>query len=132
MPIGNTSPYRSTIPGIDCVQGVWTGGGAAANCTRAAGDWNRGIASVNYNAATGKYLVTFIDVGTQIVWGRCEVMGAAGAAGKQVNVVRSTFNATAKTVQIEVWDTATPSLVDLAATDKLCLKFEFSKNNPAT
>lgn len=129
---GSCSPVVSSLNKFE-VGGVWTGAGAAASCTQVSTDWNRGIASVAYNAATGKYLVTFYDCGQQILPGTdVKVCRAAGAAPLLVNVVLSTYSATAKTVEIEVWDVdSTAVLTDLAATDKLLLSFHFSVNKPS-
>jgi len=130
MPLGNLSPCRSTVPDTQTVRGVWTGGGAAANCTKAATDVSKGIASVNYNAATGKYLITFTDVGSAILDGEVNIMRPAGTAPLQANVVFGSLDRSAKTLQFEVWDTATPSLTAVALTDKLCITVVFSKNGP--
>jgi hypothetical protein len=129
---GSCSPIVSSLNKFE-VGGVWTGGGAAASCTQVSTDWNRGISSVAYNAATGKYLVTFLDCGQQILPGsEVKVCRAAAAAPLLVNIVRGTYSATAKTVEIEVWDVdATAALTDLALTDVLLLSFHFSVNKPS-
>jgi hypothetical protein len=128
-------PKRSTIPSVICVQGVWTGAGAAANCTHSpADDWSQGIASVNYNAATGKYKITLTQRGQQIVGGHVEVCGAAGATKKTVHIIRSTYSTSAQTVEIEVWTEGTeavaPALVDLATTDKILICLELAAAKP--
>lgn len=130
---GSCSPVISSLNKFE-VGGVWTGGGAAASCTQSSADWNRGIASVAYNAATGKYLVTFTDCGEQILPGsKVEVCRAAAAAPLLANIVRGSYDASAKTVEIEVWDVdSTAALTDLAATDKLLLSFHFSVNKPVS
>lgn len=134
MSLGNAFPVRSTIPDTVKVQGVWTGGGAAANMTKATADWNRGIASVAYNAATGKYKVTFVDCGQQLIGGHAECVSTTGVITKRVSIIRSSFSASAKTVEIEVWTPATElvasALVDLVDTFKVMLSFEFAKNGP--
>lgn len=132
---GSSSPIVSALNKFE-VGGVFTGGGAAASCTKATADWSRGISSVTYNAATGKYLVTFVECGEQILPGTVvDVFRPAGAVPLEVNVVRGSYSASAKTVQIEVWTSGTdlvaPALVDLATTDKLMLSFHFSVNKPS-
>ena len=134
MSTGNSFPVRSTVPDTVRVQGVWTGGGAAANCTKAAADWNRGIASVNYNAATGKYKITFVDVGQQIVYAHVECFSTTGVLTKDVAVIRGSFSVSAKTYEIEIrtkaTDVAAAALVDLITTFGLMITFEFAKNGP--
>ncbi len=126
MTIGNAFPVRSTIPDLIEVAGVWTGGGAAADCTHAAADWNRGIASVAYNAATGKYLVTFVDCGQQIVKYSIQVEGDTGVDPVVGMVVAGSYSQSAKTVALEFGAT----LIDLLTTNKLHLSFTFAKNGP--
>lgn len=134
MSMGDAFPVRSTIPDTVKAQGVWTGGGAAANMTQAAADWNRGITSVAYNASTGKYLITFTDVGQQVVGGHIECISTTGVINKDVSIVRASLSTSAKTLEIEVWtratDTAAAALVDLATTFKLMITVEFAKNGP--
>ena len=129
MSIGNASAVRSTIPGVHKVQGVWTGGGAAANCTHAAADWSKGIASLNYNAATGKYKITFTDVGQQIVGHNIRVCGLTGVDQVTVNLLRGTFSSTAKTVEVEFSDLA-GTLLDLLTTDKVLVDVDFVRMAP--
>ena len=96
------------------VMGVWKGGGAAANCTRVLG---RGVSSVNYNAATGQYKITFAEVGegTQPLVSM-NVQAAAGAAS--TFVARPTvYSASGKTLTFDVTDVATPTNHDLALTE---------------
>ncbi len=125
MPIGNAFPHRNTIPGLKTVGGVWTGGGATTSCTQAATDWNRGIVSVAY-VSTGKYTVTFQDVGQQIVDYNINVDGAAGVDPVVGMLVTGSFSATAKTCSIEFGAT----LIDLLTTNKLYLSFTFATNGP--
>lgn len=134
MSTGASYPVRHTIPDVVTVGGVWTGGGAAANMTKATGDWNQGIASVAYNAATGNYRITFVDVGQQIIFAAVTCVSTTGVICKDVEVLRSTFSTSAKTLDIEVWtratDVAAAALVDLLSTFKLLIKVEFAKNGP--
>lgn len=135
MALGNAFPVRSSIPDTIRVLGVWTGGGAAANMTKATADWNRGIASVAYNAATGKYLITFTDVGQQIVAYNISCTSTTGVIPKNVALLRNTFSASAKTVEIEIRTPATEAvataLVDLLTTFKICIDVTFAKNGPS-
>lgn len=125
----NAFPKRTTVPGLTQVQGVWTGGGAAANCSKAAADHNEGIASIAYNAATGLYLVTFTDVGQQLVYASCEVAGLTTVAPVKASVIRGSYSRSAKTCQVEFYDHA-GALIDLLTTDKVMCKFEFSNFAP--
>lgn len=133
MALGNGSNIKTSLPGVRKVQGVWTGGGAAANCTKASGDLSQGISSVAYNAATGKYKITFTDVGQQIVGGSVEVMRAIATTTPMVaNIGRATFSRSAKTVEFYVTQlsAATNPLTDLLTTDKVCINIEFGSVGP--
>ena len=129
MSLGNSYPTRSTIPNTDIVRGVWTGGGAAANCTKAPADWSRGIKSITYNAATGKYLVTFVDAGQQYVGGGIDVCGVSGGAKKYAHILRSTYSPSAKTVQVEI-QTGAGVLADLLTTEQIVCEFVLVTNKP--
>jgi hypothetical protein len=132
--MSSASTLRSTLPGVVAVKGVWTGAGGVANCTVATGDWSKGIRSIAYNAATGKYKITLTARGQQIVGGHIEVCGAAGATKKIVHIIRSTYSPSAQTVEIEVWTQGTeavgPALVALATTDKLLVSLELAQSKP--
>lgn len=114
------------------VCGTWTGGGAAANCSKADADHSAGITSVAYDGATGKYVITLKEWGQQLLPGsHIEVHRAAGAAPLVVNIVRAiTVSGDSATVNFEVWDMATPSLVDLETTDTIGINLAFSKTKP--
>lgn len=127
----NASTIRSTVRGLTRVQGVWTGGGAAASCTKAAADHNDGILGVAYNVATGKYKVAFSDVGQQIVFADCKVCGLTGVPPVTANVLRGTYDRAAKTVEVEFYDLA-GALIDLLVTDKVLCVFEMSNFAPDT
>lgn len=126
MSIGNAFPVRSTVPDTVRVQGTWTGGGAAADCTVTAGDWNRGIESFKYNSATGKYKITFRDCGQQIIDYSLKVEGDTGVDPVHASVIAGTFSSSAKTVEVEFGAT----LIDLLTTNKIHVTFEFAKNAP--
>ena len=133
MSLGSANLVRSTL-GKQGVGGVWTGGGAAANCSKSSSDWSSGITSVNYNAATGKYRITLSQFGQQLVGGDIKVCRAAGDAPLLANIVRSTLTVSspdAATLDFEVWDVdATAALTDLATTDKLLVNLEFASAAP--
>lgn len=129
MSIGNATEVRSTLPGVHKVQGVWTGGGAAQNCTHVAADWSRGVASLDYNGATGKYLLTFTDVGQQIVGHNIRVCGQTGEDPVEVNLLRGTFSTTTKSVEVEFSD-LTGALLDLLSTDKVLIDVDFVRFAP--
>ena len=127
MSLGNAFPVRSTVPDLTVVTGLWTGGGAAADMSVTSGDWNKGIASVAYNAATGKYLITFVDVGADIV--HCEAKVHRPTSGDDPigsNILIGTFSRTAKTVEVEFGAT----LVDIDTDEKVSFFFLFAKNSP--
>lgn len=129
--IGQCYPDYSTVPFTEVI-GVWKGGGAAANCSVNSGDWNRGIQSVNYNGATGKYRITFIAVPGQAVVGFvgsvARVTGVTNALA--VKMVVGTYSTSARTLDIEICDGSTPVGVDLATTDRLMLNIKFAPFPP--
>ncbi len=126
MPNGNGFPVRTSIPNVFRVQGKFTGGGAATSCTVTSGDWNRGIASLAYNSATGKYLMTFTDCGQQIVGWGISVSVLTGVDPVIGSIIEATYDATLKTVQVEFGAT----LIDLLTTQKVYVWVEFSKTPP--
>lgn len=128
MPLGNNYPVKSSIPDVVEVTGVFTGAGAD-DFTQTSGDWCKGIDSVTYEAAVGKFLITFNDVGYQIIGADVEVMRPDGTAPLKANVVRGSFSQSAKTVQVQFWDMATPSLANPASTDRICITIKFAKQS---
>lgn len=104
-----------------------TGGGAAANMTIASGS---GIASVAYNAATGKYLVTLNQIpttttGATLIGAHGTILGATGdnPDAASVNIVKGSYSSAAGTIQVEIFNavTGTVALADLATTKQLSL-----------
>ncbi len=93
----------------------WLGGGAAANCTRVTGS---GITSVNYNAATGCYLITLTGRYTSLECGSFHVLAATGAAAQFV-VHPISYSAANGTLSIIVNDVAVPAAHDLALTEEI-------------
>lgn len=128
MSLGNASVVRSTYPDDTHVRGLFVGGGAAASCTKDLVVGAKGIISMAYSGATGKYLITFLDVGITIMDITGTISRAANTAPLVMKPVLSTFSASAKTVSVEIWDLATPTLTDLLTTDKICLNITFIKN----
>ncbi len=129
MSLGNAYPSRTSVPGLQKVQGVWTGGGAAADATHSAGDWSKGIASVVYTA-TGKYTIAFTDVGQQIVGHKITFGQATGVNPLSYIVVNGSFSTTTKSVDVEFSASDSGTLTDLLVTDKLYIEFEFAKQAP--
>lgn len=133
--IATKAPVRSVLS-EEKVAGVWTGGGAAADCTHTSTDHSQGITSVAYNAATGKYLITLSQWGQQLLPGSSiTVHRAAGAAPLVVNLIRTITVASdnqSATIAFEVWDMATPSLIALATTDKVLISLVFARTKPVT
>lgn len=130
MSLGQAHLDKSTLPGLIHVQGVWTGGGAASAMTHTSTDWSRGIVSIAYNSATGKYLITFTDVGQQIVGDSCKVWTASGDKPWTAVVIRSSLSTTAKTVEVEIWDQDGDALSDLGTSQKLAVDITFAPAAP--
>lgn len=130
MAAGQRYPKRTVVPASWSATGVFTGGGAAANCTKTTGAIQGGIASVNYNAATGKYRITFHDVGQQVLRVLATVGRADAAVPLFVIPIHSSFSRANKTLDINVRTEA--ALTDLAATDQLQLEVTFTDIGPNT
>ena len=126
---GAQYPYMGTAgqPKRTCER--WQGGGAATSCTSVAKASGRNIASVAY-VSTGRYTVTFRNVGAQWLGISGMVAAAAGAANSfLVREVVGSYSATAKTVDITICDLATPSLHDLATTEFVRLDAEWNDSD---
>lgn len=109
------------------LRGRWQGGGAAANCTRLSG---RHITSVNYNGATGQYIVTFGSVGEVFLGAFLNVQGAAGAATSFL--ARPTaYSAASRTLTFDVTDLATPTNHDLGLTEVVTIDAEWDDSDAA-
>lgn len=130
MALGNAYTQRSTIPGATEVGGVWTGGGAAADMTNdETTAWNRGIVSVAYNAATGKYLMTFTDVGQQVIGFSACVASATGDGPLFITPVKGSLSTSAKTLAVECND-GSGTLTDLPATAEVQFNVKFAQQKP--
>ncbi len=108
--------------------GVWTGGGAAADCTHVATDWSKGIASVVYTAATGCYTITFTDSYHSIVGYSLKCSQQTGVDPVVGTVRNGTFSSATKSVVVEINTAGT--LTDLLTTDKLFIDFTFARFPP--
>ena len=124
MSLPNASPMRLAEPNTQHCIAKFNGGGAAANWSKLDGD---GISSVTYNAATGKFKINFTDVGVSILSAAGVGHRATGSAPLHVGFVPGTLSIANKTVDIEVWDMATPSLVDPATTVEIHLDICWKK-----
>jgi hypothetical protein len=123
---GGTYPVGATHNRPIRTRERWLGGGAAADCTKISKASGKNIASIAYAAATGKYTITFRNVGAQWLGLHASVAAAAGAATAFVAFeIVGSYSATAKTVQIQVSDVATPTAHDLAATENLIIDAEW-------
>ena len=119
------SPGRVLATNAVRLRGRWKGGGAAADCTRESG---RGIASVAYNGATGRYKITFAEVGEVYLGAVFSVQGAAGAATSFM--ARPTvYSATDKTLTFDVTDLATPTNHDLATSEYVTIDVEWDDSD---
>ncbi len=117
-------PVRGRSTKMVIVAARFTGGGAATDCTKAAG---RGIASVAYNSATGKYLVTFEDLfGTLLAFH----VTCGNASGTTTHNTASydiaNYSSTAGTMPICISDVASPTLQDLLTTEEISITAIFA------
>ena len=125
--LGQAYPIKASIPGLRLVCGKWTGGGAAADMTVASGDWSEGIASVEYNGATGKYLVTFEEVGQQIVHMDAKVhRPTTGDDPIVANIQFDSFDRSAMTIEVEFGAT----LADIDTDEKVTFFVVFATVAP--
>lgn len=102
-----------------------TGGGAAANCTGV-----KGAVSVNYNADTGKYIITLNDKWAGLLGFKATVIDSTGTRHYEVQPSAETV-ATTKTISISVFGAATataPALRDLLTTDTLLVELTLSNS----
>ena len=128
MALGNAYPKRVLEPNLRTVSGVFTGA-AAANMVKVTG---KGITSLAYNAATGKFLLNFTDVGVEIRGWRIHVGANTGVAPPVGSLVLGSFSASAKTCQVEFWDMAAPSLSNPQSTMKVYVEVDFSDSTYAS
>lgn len=139
MPIGSgTSPVQGYLPvagqgasasgaGVGPLVkmvGYYTGAGAA-NLTKVLAP---GIASIT-RTAVGKHTVVFTDVGGDLIGANIVVHTAANALPQIGKIVPATYNAAAKSVDIELWDLGVVSgaLADAPAASRVLMEFSWSK-----
>jgi len=123
---GARYPYTGTAgaPVRTCER--WQGGGASTALAAVAKLSGRNITGVAF-VSTGRYTVTFRNVGAQFLGIGGTVASAAGATNTfVVREVVGSYSATAKTVDITICDLATPTLHDLATTEFVRLEAEWS------
>ncbi len=117
-------PVSARSSKVVIVAGRWAGGGAAANCTKVAG---RGISSVNYDSATGAYLVTFEDKnGTLLSFQATCGNARTTAAHNTVSYDIANYSATNGTMPIFVADSASPTAQDLLTTEEISITAIFA------
>lgn len=113
----NQTSYRvdSAVSSQIEVHGRWLGAGGTNNCTKVSGV---GISSVNYNAATGKYIITFSNVGATYLGCVLTVQNAADTNTGMKVAVPVAYSASAKTLTIDVAD-LDKALTALTSSDTL-------------
>lgn len=125
MPITNAFLRRATTPNLRTQITRFAGGGAAANMSKVSGS---GITSIVY-VSTGLYTVTFAEVGSAIRNAQITVHTVAAGAPRVAKLNLATLSLPAKTCQLEVWDMATPSLVDLATTASVDIQVDWAPSS---
>jgi hypothetical protein len=109
------NPLRTSGRRLVEYKTLWTTNGSG-NMTKVFGP---GVTSFNYNSSTGKFKVTFnSQVTGTLVDATIVAHGATGQSPYIGSVVLSTWSATNKTVEVEFWDLATPSLASPSATNQ--------------
>lgn len=124
---------KSTVPGVRTVKGKWVGGGAAANCTKASTDVSKGIVSVNYNAATGKYRITFTDApGFQVCGGNIVIHRAAAGTPVLAVITDASYSIANKTLDFQCFQITAGAYaaVDLLTSDKVIIDLDFATIQP--
>lgn len=122
---------------VESVMGVWTGGGAAADCTHSSTKHSAGITSVVYNAATGKYKINLSQWGQQLLPGSNVLVrrqaGDAPLLANLIDAVTVASDGLSAYCTFEVWDVdATSALTDLATTDTVAINLVFAKGKPTS
>ncbi len=112
-------PVKARSSNVVVVAARWAGGGAASNMTKVEG---RGISSVDYNSATGGYLVTFEDLFGQLLAFTATCANARTAAAQNVVSYQiADYSSTAGTMPIWITAVATPTGADLATTEEISI-----------
>lgn len=119
---GNAAPLRA-IGEVWSVYARYTGAGAAVP-TKVYGP---GITSIT-RQGVGQYTINFQDVGAQIVDFNMLQHTAAGAGPLVGKMVNGSFSRATKSVQVEMWDLATPTRTELINAVEVTIQVTFSKN----
>lgn len=77
--------------------------------------------------ASGKYTLTFTEFGPVLMGLDVKIARAAGDASAVGRESAGTYSASAGTVDIEIWDVATPTLLTVADTDVITITAKFLK-----
>jgi hypothetical protein len=127
---GGFSPPLTSPSGTREIIAVFAGGGAAADCTKVSGT-SRGVTSLTYNAATGKYKFTFDGVAGKYLGAVFTVTSATGAAAALIMrpAGAPAYDHGDRTLTVEVTNlAATPALADLATTEEVFAKFYWEEH----
>ena len=130
MPFGSLGgPVRGGANKTVVVKQRFLGGGAAANMTKVP-KGGRGVASVTYNAATGKYVITFDQVGANFLGADLTCTNSTGVVANQLQCAPVAYNAAAKTLTVFITDNqATPLAKDLPNTEELWIDAAWSDSD---
>ena len=104
----------------------WTSGNGAANASKVTG-CTKGCASLAYNAATGKFLLTLTDWPGDLLDVKAINHRAASSAPLIGSPVWASIDKAAKTIPIEFWDLATPSLTNPANATNIVIELVFKR-----
>lgn len=122
-------PVKGFQNELTLIVGRITGGGASTNCTITAG--LRGVSAVATRSSTGKYQIVFSDVPEGTFLGVQGIGGSTSDSAATMTFathIPGTYDAANKLVNIFVTDAATPSGVDLATTQEMCLQILFARS----
>lgn len=119
-------PIGCSIPSVTKVCGLFTGN---AGATMAA-DFAQGIVSVVY-VSSGTFDVTFVEQPGKLLGVEGVVHTVATVAPLTVKANFLTLSQSAKTLRIEFWDLATPTLANPPSTPgtKVYLEFTFAQSS---
>ncbi len=125
---GSVSPVRGEQEELR-VSAQFTGAGAA-DATANTG-YRKGVKSLTYNAATGKFILTMYDWPGNLVDAKIQVHRASGTAPLVGSVVWASVSKSGGTIPVEFWDLATPSLTNPAASEIITIELTFQKGPTA-
>jgi hypothetical protein len=121
---GSVSPVRGNQEQLR-ISAQFTGAGAA-DCVAVSG-MTRDVKSLTYNSSTGKFILTLWDWPGVLVDVRATNNLATGNAPLVGNPVWASIDKDAKTIPIEFWDLATPSLTNPVASTVVTVELTFQK-----